>query len=180
MDSGANEVVRPYSSWEWEQIESKKPHTRKMTVGLALGSAMQAGITMGGELMRAPPKYTHLRSGEGDCNWSCPLGRCRHELGIDYHWTSKGPRLSGGMLKEPLYGVVIGGLPFFDVGPVPNSPVCTATKSPRRAKASDEILWRRWSSNPYIPWRVACVVSPTEFECCKGRHTGAHDSVMGA
>ena len=87
-----------------------------MTVGLALGSAMQAGITVGGELMRAHPppqkKYTHLRSGDGDCNWICPLGRCRHELGIDFHWTSKGPRLSGGMLREPLYGVVIGGLPF--------------------------------------------------------------------
>ena len=112
MDSGANEVVRPYSNWEWEQIEKKRPYTRKMTVGLALGSAMQAGITMGGELMRAPPKYTQLRNGEGDCNWICPIGRCRHELGIDYHCTSKGPRLSGGMLKEPICGVVIGSLPF--------------------------------------------------------------------
>ena len=83
-----------------------------MTVGLALGSAMHAGITVGGELMRAPPKYTHLKSGEGDCNWICPLGRCRHELGLDYHCTTRGPRLSGGMLKEPIYGVVIGGLPF--------------------------------------------------------------------
>ena len=67
---------------------------------------------MGGELMRAPPKYTHLKGGEGDCNWICPLGRCRHELGMDYHWTSTGPRLSGGMLKTPIHGVVIGGLPF--------------------------------------------------------------------
>ena len=54
MDSGANEVARPYSDWECGQIESKKPHTRTMAVGLALGSALQAGITMGGELMRAP------------------------------------------------------------------------------------------------------------------------------
>ena len=63
MDSGANEVVRPYSDWEWGQIESKKPHTRKMTVGLALGSAMQAGITVGGELLRAPQNMPILWGG---------------------------------------------------------------------------------------------------------------------
>ena len=112
MDSGANEVVRPFSNWEWAQIENKKPFTRKMNAGLAMGSAMEAGITMGGELMRAPPKYTHFKGNEGDCNWICPMGRCRNELGMDFHWTSKGPRISGGMLREPIYGVVIGGLPF--------------------------------------------------------------------
>ena len=62
--------------------------------------------------MRAPPRYAHFKNGDGDCNWICPIGRCRNELGIDYHWTSKGPRLVGGMLKEPIYGVVVGGLPL--------------------------------------------------------------------
>ena len=57
LDSGSNEVVRSYSGWEWQQILDKKPHTKRIRVGLALNQIMDAGITMGGELMRAPPKY---------------------------------------------------------------------------------------------------------------------------
>ena len=47
LDSGSNELVRPYNGWEWQQIVDKKPYTKKIWVGLALNQCMEAGITMG-------------------------------------------------------------------------------------------------------------------------------------
>ena len=47
LDSGSNEVVRPYNGWEWQQIVNKKPFTNRIKVGLALNQSMDAGITMG-------------------------------------------------------------------------------------------------------------------------------------
>ena len=57
LDTGANEVVRHFNQWEWDQIAQRKPHTRIIEVGLAMKASMQAGITVGGKLMRAPPTH---------------------------------------------------------------------------------------------------------------------------
>ena len=70
LDSGSNEVVRTYNGWEWQQIVNKKPHTTKINAALALNQHMEAGITTGGELMRAPPRYGNQMVSKG--HWICP------------------------------------------------------------------------------------------------------------
>ena len=110
LDSGSNEVVRPYSGWEWQQIVDRKPFTKRIKVGLALNQSMDAGITMGGELMRAPPRTGSPTVPK--CGWICPVTRIRKELGMDFLWTARGPVVSGGMLKTPVTGVDINGLPY--------------------------------------------------------------------
>ena len=75
LDSGSNEVVRSYNGWEWQQILDKRPHTKIIRVGLALNQSMEAGITMGGELMRAPPKYGPQNI--PNSGWICPNTRIR-------------------------------------------------------------------------------------------------------
>ena len=87
LDSGSNEMVRTYNGWEWQQIVNRKPHTRRMNVTLALNQHMEAGITSGGELMRAPPQYGHQLVTTG--HWICPIGRMRTELGLDFMWTAR-------------------------------------------------------------------------------------------
>ena len=74
LDTGATEVVRSFNMWEWQQIERRRPFKRKVCVGLAMNNSVEAGITMGGELMRAPS-----RNGIGprNCHWICPISRCR-------------------------------------------------------------------------------------------------------
>ena len=110
LDSGSNEMVRPFNSWEWQQIVDKKPYTKRIWVGLALNQCTEAGITMGGELMRAPPKYGPQKPQSG--GWICPITRIRTELGMDFLWTARGPVIDGGMLKQPIVGIVINGLPY--------------------------------------------------------------------
>ena len=100
MDSGSNEVVRPYNGWEWQQILDRRPHTKRIRVGLALNQSMDAGITMGGELMRAPPKYGPQTLPKG--GWICPITRLRKELGMDFFWTARGPVIDGGKLNKPI------------------------------------------------------------------------------
>ena len=85
-------------------------HTTRTRVGLALNQCMDAGITMGGELMRAPPKYgpQNLPKGGG----TCPITRPRTERGIDLFWTARGPVIDGGKLNGPIGGIEINGLPY--------------------------------------------------------------------
>ena len=112
LDSGSNEVVMTYNGWEWQQIVDRKPHTRNMNDTLALNQHMEAGITAGGELMRAPPKYGNQMVSKG--HWICPIGRMRTELGLYFMWTARGPIITGCMLSEPIRGVEINGLPYID------------------------------------------------------------------
>ena len=60
--------------------------------------------------MRAPPKYGPRQPAK--CAWICPVTRLRKELGMDYFWTARGPVIDGGMLKEPIVGIEINGLPY--------------------------------------------------------------------
>ena len=100
LDSGSNEVVRTYNGWEWQQIVNKKPHTKKISVTLALNQHMEASITTGGELMRAPPRYGNQMVSKS--HWFCPIGRMRTELGLDFMWTARGPIITRGMLSQPI------------------------------------------------------------------------------
>ena len=110
LDNGSNEVVRSYHAWEWQQILDKRPHTNRIRVGLALNQSMDAGITMGGELMRAPPKYGPQNIPKSGC--ICPIARIRRELGMDFFWTARGPVIDGGMLSRLVVGQEINGLPY--------------------------------------------------------------------
>ena len=110
LDSGSNEVVRSYNGWEWQHILDKKPHTKRIRVGLALNQSMEAGITIGGELMRAPPKYGPQNLPKS--SWICPNTRFRTELGMDFFWPARGPVIDGGKLEEPVVGIEINGLPY--------------------------------------------------------------------
>ena len=110
LDSGSDEVVRPFNGWEWQQIVNGEPHTRRVKVGLALDQTMDAGITVGGELMRAPPMSGSRSIPE--CGWICPITRIRKELGMDFYWTARGPVISGGKMKGSITGVEIDGLAY--------------------------------------------------------------------
>ena len=88
----------------------QKQHTKRIWVGLALNQCMEAGSTMGGELMRAPPKYGPQKLPRG--GWICPITRIRKELGMDFFWTARGPVIDGGKLNKPIVGIEINGLPY--------------------------------------------------------------------
>ena len=110
LDSGSDEVVRPFNGWEWQQIVDGKPHTKRVKVGLALNQSMDAGITAGGELMRAPPQSGSQSIPK--CGWICPITRIRKELGMDFYWTARGPVMSGGKMKGSIVGIEIDGLAY--------------------------------------------------------------------
>ena len=103
IDSGANEVVRPFNQGWWHEIINRRKG-RMVNVGLAGGTTTKAAMTQYGEIM--------LRErGERNRSWIAPVSRQTLELGLNMVWTKDEVTLitaSGKTLKAK----IIGGLPF--------------------------------------------------------------------
>ena len=87
MDSGANEVVRPYSSSWWNEIIILRNKGKPVTVKLAGGQEIRAAMTQHGEIM-LPGREDQDRAG-----WILPVSRLTKELGIKVTWGPHGVTL---------------------------------------------------------------------------------------
>ena len=83
VDSGANEVMRPYSASWWSEIESG--HKGEiLTASLAGGLQMECAMTQHGEIMMKTG-----RTGDPYGKWILPVCRMIVELGAKQEWTNK-------------------------------------------------------------------------------------------
>jgi hypothetical protein len=85
VDTGANEVVRPYNQSWWNEIMNGKPGTHFFEVGLAGGLAGQGAMTQYGEVM--------VRCKSAASGWICPVSRVVRELGMKFEWGKAGAKL---------------------------------------------------------------------------------------
>ena len=83
VDSGANEVVRPFSPSWWDEIVNGKTGTAMFDIALAGGVAGQGAMTQYGEVM---VKCKAVSSG-----WICPVSRIVRELGMRFEWDGQAP-----------------------------------------------------------------------------------------
>ena len=84
MDSGANEVVRPYNPFWWKEIIVFKNKGKPVTVKLAGGQEIQAAMTQHGEIMLPG------RDDQDTAGWILPVSRITKELGIKVTWGPEG------------------------------------------------------------------------------------------
>ena len=84
VDSGANEVVRPYHEQWWKEIMSGQKG-RPITVSLAGGNKTLAAMTQTGEVM-LERKFDRTSG----YSWIVPVSRLVRELGAKLEWNIKG------------------------------------------------------------------------------------------
>ena len=70
LDSGANEVVRPYNEYIWSEVVRGRQSGREVGVSLAGGVTARAVQTDGGEIM-----IKDLRQNENGFRWILPVNR---------------------------------------------------------------------------------------------------------
>ena len=105
VDTGANEIVRPYNHSWWYQIIHEKVKGHTMMLRLAGGFLKAAAMNQYGEIM--------MKDGDndvaGDLGWILPVSRIVAELGMTFKWTQKGPELiypSGEVISLHLRGAL--------------------------------------------------------------------------
>jgi len=84
VDSGANEVVRPFSSSWWNEIIVLRNKGKPVTVKLAGGQEIRAAMTQHGEIMLPG------REDQDKVGWILPVSRMTKELGIKVTWGPQG------------------------------------------------------------------------------------------
>ena len=107
IDTGANEVVRPFHSQWWAEMEAGDAYGRKISCSLAGGHQAIAYITRHGEVtINKPPRNKTV-------GWILPVNRIVKELGVKLVWGSEGVSLVCPD-KRVFHAKMEGGLPYID------------------------------------------------------------------
>ena len=86
MDTGANEIIRPYNHQWWTVIINGKSKGNKVVMKLA-GNVTENGLmTATGEVMMR----SSMKRGDYDIGWILPMSRMQEELGMEARWKSDG------------------------------------------------------------------------------------------
>ena len=85
VDSGANEIIRPYHHQWWIDINKGKRPGKKVGLSLAGNSVRVAIMNEFGELMMEEEKPT-----PSDIGWILPVSRLQGELGMGVMWNPDG------------------------------------------------------------------------------------------
>jgi len=84
MDSGANEVVRPYNPAWWNEVMVLRNKGKPVKVKLAGGQEIEAAMTQHGEIMLPDKNY------QDKVGWILPVSRLTNELGVQVTWAPGG------------------------------------------------------------------------------------------
>ena len=86
VDSGANELIRPFSRQWWTDMEHKKCKGTKVVMKLA-GNVLVPGYMTGiGEVMMQENPRKH----DYDITWILPVNRLQEELEVEVRWRADG------------------------------------------------------------------------------------------
>ena len=86
MDTGANEVIRPYGSQWCVDIIKGKRKGKRVALSLAGNNVCQAVMNEFGELMMEENKTPS----QADIGWILPVSRLQQELRIGVTWNPDG------------------------------------------------------------------------------------------
>ena len=114
IDSGADEVIRPYSERFWNNMHLMNGggRTRKVVMHLAGKKTLQAKMSIYGEVMQGPPEEEEKKD-EGRwttvqytdpyrVRWIAPEGRIAEDLGVTISRYPTGTELTGGILGDSI------------------------------------------------------------------------------
>ena len=86
MDTGANEVIRPYNQEWWLEVVTGKAKGKYGTMKLAGNMTEYGAMTTYGEVMMKGG----MNQGTHDIGWILPMARIQEELGMEARWKSDG------------------------------------------------------------------------------------------